>query len=86
MDEQLLGSTLEWLLKGGQQSLGHRNRRFGIGRVLNQDGEFVPTHARDRIAGTHGANKPLAHRDEELVAFAVAEAVVDGLEIVEVEE
>ena len=51
-----------------------------------KDDEFVAAPARDQIAGADDGAEPGCDLDQKLVAGAVAEAVVDLLEIVEVEE
>ena len=48
--------------------------------------ELVAAEAGDRVAGPEAALEPLADRDEERVADGVAEALVDDLEPVEVEQ
>ena len=48
--------------------------------------ELVAAEAGDRVAGPEAALEPLADRDEEAVADGVAEALVDHLEAVEVEQ
>ena len=53
--------------------------------ILEQHGELVAAQPRDRVAG-RAAQQPLGHLDQQLVAGGVAEAVVDRLEVVEVEE
>ena len=54
--------------------------------ALDQDGELVATDAGDRVTDAHAGPQPLAHRHEQAVAGVVAEAVVHGLEVVEVDE
>ena len=58
----------------------------GIADVLDQDGELVAAEPRDRVRRPHGFAQPGGDLLQHLVARGVAEAVVDGLEIVEVEE
>ena len=48
--------------------------------------ELVATHPRDRVLLPHGAPQPLAELHQERVAHGVAEAVVDRLEPVDIEE
>ena len=54
--------------------------------VLQQDRELVAAEAGRGVAGADARVEPLGDLDEHLVAGSVAEAVVDGLEVVEVEE
>lgn len=51
-----------------------------------QDRELVPTEPRDGVAGAHRGLEPLGDLDQEPIARAVPERVVDDLEAVEVEE
>ena len=54
--------------------------------VLGEDRELVPAEARDRVSRAQRLLDPGGDGGEELVAGGVAEAVVDELELVEVEE
>ena len=75
---------------GAWRAASSRSRDLDRGRrgrrVLDQDRELVAAHPRERVAGAQRTAQPLATRDQELVALAVAEAVVDRLEVVEVDE
>ena len=59
--------------------LGHRAR-------LDQHGELVATETGDRVTGPGGGSEPFGHGDQQAVAGRVSEAVVDRLEVVEVQE
>ena len=64
-----------------------RQRALGAGGVsLDEDGELVAADAGDGVADAHAGAQPLADRHEQPVAGVVAEAVVHGLEVVEVDE
>ena len=54
--------------------------------VVVQDDEFVAAPTRDQIARTDDGAEPGGDLRQELVARAVAEAVVDLLEVVEIEK
>ena len=54
--------------------------------VLAQDRELVAAEARDRLVPAQRVAQALGDGDDQLVAGGVAEAVVDDLEAVEVEE
>src|SRR5205814_898040 len=54
--------------------------------VLEQDGELVAPEPGAGVALTDDALEAASHRLEDGIAGGVAEAVVDGLEVVEVEE
>ena len=58
----------------------------GLVAVGQQHGELVATEPGDDVGVAHGPAQDAADRDEELVAGVVAEAVVDLLEVVEVEQ
>ena len=63
------------------------HRSLGAGVVaLDQDGELVAADAGDGVADAHARAQPLADRHEQVVAGVVTEAVVHGLEVVEVDE
>src|SRR6185295_17608882 len=66
--------------------LRHAGGVVDVADLLEQDGELVSTHARHRVAEADAALQAPGDLDEELVAQRVAEAVVDDLEAVEVEE
>ena len=54
--------------------------------VAVKDDEFVPAPARDQIARADDRPQPARDVGQQLVARAMAEAVIDLFEIVEVEE
>src|SRR4051812_48079636 len=64
----------------------------GVGRLpggldaLEQHGELVAAEARRGVAGADAGGEALADLEQDLVAGGVAEAVVDRLEVVEVDE
>ena len=53
---------------------------------VEQDGELVATEPGNRVRRAHGALEALRHLPQDRVAGRVAEAVVDGLEVVQVDE
>ena len=57
-----------------------------VGDVHEQDAELVATEARREVRRAQPVADARRDRRQELVAGGVAEAVVDGLEVVEVEE
>ena len=57
---------------------------FGFFQVLEQDGELVAAQTSRGVAGSQAALQADRHRDEQLVADRVTQAVVHGLEAVEV--
>ena len=76
----------------GRNLQGLENPRRCIGglrrirHALDEDGELVATEAGDRVGGPHGDQQPPSDLLKHPVSGCVAEAVVDGLEIVEVDE
>jgi hypothetical protein len=65
---------------------GNVDRVVGVAHVLEQHGEFVTTEASQQVARAQRLLQPFCHRDQQLVARVVAEAVVDQLEAVDVSE
>ena len=68
------------------QPVGDRRGRLRVANTFEEDGELVAAEARERISGSQMLVNPLADGNEESVANLVAEAVVDQLEAVEVDE
>ena len=58
----------------------------GLGDGRLHDCELVSAHARDRIRLPHHGAQPVGHELQELVPGRVAEGIVDGLEVVQVEQ
>jgi hypothetical protein len=85
-DAQVAALDAERLLHRAQDPLGDHRRLGRLGEPLQQHRELVAAQARDGVAGAQRAGDPLGEGDEQLVADGVAEAVVDLLELVEVEE
>ena len=84
--EDLLVLDLGWNLQGlenPRRCIGGLRR---IRHALDEDGELVATEAGDRVGGAHGDQQPPSDLLKHPVSGRVAEAVVDGLEIVEVDE
>ena len=57
-----------------------------VADARDHDRELVAAEARDGVLGAHAAAQALGDGDEQRVADAVAERVVDGLEVVDVDE
>ena len=57
-----------------------------VGDVLEDDRELVAAEPGQGVPGAHHRAQPVGHLDEQRVAGGVAEAVVDHLEHVEVQE
>jgi hypothetical protein len=52
----------------------------------DEHGELVAAEPGRHVAGLQAAPQPLGHHPQDLVAGGVAEAVVDGLEVVQVQQ
>ena len=85
-DEVLDAVDREGLGEGGRDAVGDRHRLVLVGEAVDQDPELVAAEAGDDVAGAQVGAQPRRHRAQQLVAGVVAEAVVDQLEVVEVEE
>ena len=85
-DEVLAPVDREGLGEGGGDALGDRHRLVLVGEAVDQDPELVAAEAGDGVARAQVGAQPRRHRPQQLVAGVVAEAVVDQLEAVEVEE
>jgi hypothetical protein len=67
-------------------ALGGLDRFVAMLDVLQQQRELVTAEAGRRVTGADARGQALADLDQHLVAGGVAEAVVDDLEVVEVQE
>ena len=85
-DEVLDAVDREGLGEGGGDAVGDRDRLAFVGEAVDQDPELVAAEAGDDVAGPQVGAQPRRHRPQQGVAGVVAEAVVDQLEVVEVEE
>src|SRR4029079_11212572 len=75
--------------RGGQLLVDAGGDEGGVGagaHVVDEDRELVAAEAGERVAGTDAALEAPGDFDEELVAREVAQAVVDDLEAVHVDE
>ena len=68
-----------------QQPLGQQHRILGARQPALDDREFVGVEAGERVFLAQGRAQPLGDAAQQLVADAMAERVVDRLEIVEAE-
>ena len=69
-----------------QQLLRHRRGLARLGDVLQQHAELVAADARDEVVAAHAGAQARGDHLQQAVADLVAEAVVDLLEVVQVEE
>ena len=79
-------STVGRRRHGVEQLARDQRGVLGLGQVLDQDRELVAAQARDGVGLAQALAQALAHEREQAVAGDVAEAVVDRLEAVEVED
>jgi hypothetical protein len=85
----LVESSAERMCTGSATTLWRRvasTTASFLAHVAGEDRELVAAEARYHVRGTELRGDALAEHDEELVACAVSEAVVDRLEAVAVEE
>ncbi len=85
-DEHLVAAQHEGLRHGTGEPLDEGLLFLGSGGILDQDGELVAAQPGHGVGGAGAGAEPLGGQHQQLVALAVAEAVVDLLEVVEVEE
>jgi hypothetical protein len=85
-DEDGLPWQLEGRLEPALDPPGHRHRIITVSDVGQQHGELVTTQAGQGVPVPQAAGQPLGDVAEELVACVVAEAVVDHLEVVQIDE
>ena len=74
------------VLERVEHARAERERLLLAFDVLGEDHELVAAEARDRVAVAHQRGEALGDRHEQPVADVVPEVVVDGLELVEVDE
>ena len=79
VDDQRSGQLVEHLRR-------HERGVLGLGDLRQDHDELVATETSQCVLAPQTARQPAGHVDEHLVSHIVAEAVVDDLEIVEVEE
>ena len=85
-DEVLDPAHRVGLGEGGGDPVGDRDRLLLVGEPVDQDAELVAAEAGDDVAGAQMGAQARGDRAQQLVAGVVAHAVVDQLEVVEVEE
>ena len=85
-DHELVAVEGDGLLERGDHPLRRTDGVALVADVADEEDELVAAEARCRVAGADRAGEALADRSEERVARLVAEAVVDDLQPVEVDE
>ena len=71
--------------QGAEHAPGDGDRLLGAGDSLVQDGELVPSQPRHGVRRPHRRTQTVADGDQEMVTGRVTEAVVDELEVIEIE-
>jgi hypothetical protein len=85
-DEVLAGGEPEGAAQLVERAARDEDRFRGIAEVVADHAELVAAEPCDRVARAQRARQPLAQCAQQLVARVMAAAVVDELELVEVEE
>ena len=82
----MLRAEHDRLLQRGDDALGDLVGNVGVVEILDEHGKLVASEARRGIALSQTRRESFADDAQQVVAREVAEAVVDGLEVVEVDE
>ncbi len=85
-DRELAALELDRSADRLEQTLGHLDGFRRLGDRRDHDRELVSTETRSTVACAQRALQPLAERRKHVVADVVPPAVVDVLEVVEVDE
>ena len=85
-DEAVLALELERLADRGGEPVGDAADVVEVLDALEQDHELVAAEAGDHVVGAQLVGEALGDGDQQLVTGAVAERVVDDLEVVDVGE
>ena len=84
-DHGLMAVDVERLADRCDDALRQRSRLGGIGDRGLHDDEFVAAHPRDGVGVADQGAQPLGDDLQQLVAGRMAERIVDGLELIEIE-
>jgi hypothetical protein len=84
--EHMLVSDTERFLEGFEHAISDLTDLRRDVDVLDQQRELVTAESSDSIAGPDHRGEPRGHRDQQLVARGMTEAVIDQFEIVEVDD
>ncbi len=79
-------STPHRLAQLDQQAFGQARQGRGAGATIEEDGELVAGQTRQGVGFRRGAPQALGHLPEQLVGDLMAEAVVEQLEAVQVDQ
>ncbi len=82
----LAGLDVPGRLQGLLDAPGHGQGPLEVGQVLQQDHELVPAEPGHRVHGSDALLQGLAHGYQQFVPGLVPQGIVDGLELVQVQE
>ena len=84
--EDFVAVEIEGQGEGLLKTLGHFNRFGDVAQVFKQDCKLIATQTRHSVAGTQADFQTSGDSDQQLISDHMAQAVVDNLEAVKVEE
>ena len=85
-DAQRTPVDLERLAARFEDLARDRHRRLDIRRVIDEHRELIAAEARHGVAGARALDQAVREGAQQLIAGAVPQAVVHGLEVVEIDE
>src|SRR5690606_5353630 len=85
-NDQLVAVYDEWLGKGSRQPVGRSKRRVRPWGAVDQHHELIAAEAGRHVAAPDTAEKTLPEFAQDPISSIVTEAVVDELEVVEIDE
>jgi hypothetical protein len=85
-DVDLAALDLEQRAHGGREPVGHAHRGLHVRGVAEEHSELVAAEPSGHVGRPQHRMQPVTHGDEERVAGGMTKAVVDELEVVEVDE
>src|SRR5262249_37471083 len=85
-DHELVSADAEGFGHALENSVGDHRRVTSVADILEEHHELITAEAGDGVSGPEEGFEPLRERREQLIADRMAEAVVDDLEAVDVEE
>ena len=84
--EDLLPADGHGTGESGAEAVGHADEIVRLAEVVHEHRELIAAEVGQRVLGPHAGGEASRHRGQEVVSREVAEAVVDALEPVEVED
>jgi hypothetical protein len=76
----------EWSAERALEPVGEAAHVVIVREIFNDDDEFVAANPADQVSGAQDVADPARRGGEEFITGLMAKTVVDGLEVVEVEE